>query len=121
MNAGARQEIRWDCLIDTGADSCLFPGSIAELVGHDLSAEGVSSSVTMGVGSIDVQTWIHTFRLQLMYPGRDRAVWVKSGLKIECTSGRASFPPLLGYANFLKHFRLTIDYPKRHTVVEWRD
>lgn len=118
-NPLSRKQITWDCLIDTGADTCLFPRSLAEMVGHNLSGKGVKSSITCGVEGSAIRTWRHTFRLELMHPtDGKRSVWRSPRVLVECVEHDA-FPPLLGVLDFLRHFRLTIDYKTGITTVQW--
>ncbi len=43
-------------LIDTGAESCLFPANLAAKLGHVLKAKGVKASVASGIEERPVTT-----------------------------------------------------------------
>ena len=51
----------WNCLVDTGADSCLFTAALASLAGHNLGGDGVKSDVTAGIEGKQLVTYKHTF------------------------------------------------------------
>ncbi len=75
-NPRTKRNILWYCLVDTGADTCLFSGGIAAILGHNLKGNGVKSTITTGVEGREVRTWMHTFSLKLMHPtSLERTVW----------------------------------------------
>ena len=112
-NPHTDKEIEWPCLIDTGADSSLFPASVCALTGHDLKGEGVASDITCGVEGRLVKTWQHTFALDLLSPDGKTVVWTCTNL-IECTA-YDGLPPILGTTDFLSHFDIELSY-RRQTV-----
>jgi hypothetical protein len=106
------------CLVDTGADSSLFPRSIPAQVGHKLRGKGVRTTYSMGVGGATT-VWLHTFALHLMHPSKvDTAVWKSAAQRIGCVDSD-NIPALLGADDFLKHFRLTLDYRAETLTVAW--
>ena len=117
-NPDSKQSFTWDCLIDTGADSCLLPKSIVNLTGHDLKASDVQKVVTMGVEGTGQIIYRHTFVMELLHPTESKAVWKSPVMLVDCAD-HDSFPPLLGQSNFLSHFKITIDYQSEMTTVEW--
>ena len=120
-NPLTKNNILWYCLIDSGADSCLFSGSVASILGHNLKGNGVRSQVTMGVEGQRVKTWLHTFSLWLMHPSRpDIAVWKSRKGLFECIE-HDECPQLLGVDDFLRNFRVTLDYTAQKTTVQWKD
>ena len=119
FNPITQQDFRWDCLIDTGADTCLFPKALAQLTGHNLKGQGVRSDITCGIEGHPVPTWKHSFILELLHPALpDRAVWRSSAVQIDCLD-HDDCPPLLGVEDFLCHFKITLDYICGLTTVEW--
>lgn len=120
VNPFTKDTLLWDCLIDSGADSCLFPRSIASMVGHNLTGKGVRSSITMGVEGSVVRTWQHTFSLNLMHPDRpETIVWRGRKGLFDCIE-HDECPPLLGVGDFLKNFRITLDYLNETTTIQWK-
>jgi len=96
-------------LIDTGADQCAFPESLAVELGHDFQGEGVATEITVGVsGSTDV--FLHTFDIDILMPDRKTTFVSMQNMIISCVP--VEIPPLLGVAGCLDHFVLTIDYPR---------
>jgi hypothetical protein len=109
----------WDCMIDTGADTCLFSRSLAEALGHNLTGKGVKHSLSCGVEGSPLLTWKHTFILELLHPRQPhQVVWRGRRQKIECVH-HDHFPPLLGVQDFLQYFKVTLDYHKGVTTLEW--
>ncbi|MBN1670434.1 MAG: hypothetical protein JXR37_05355 [Kiritimatiellae bacterium] len=105
-------------LLDTGADSCLFPGSLAARLGHELKGEGVKSSVASGIQQMEVDTYVHTFRLELLAPDLTTVVWTSGVVEVDCVD--SDHPPvILGVDEFLSHFRITVDYPAEESTLHW--
>jgi len=113
--------VRVFALLDTGADSCLIPGDITELLSHDLKGDGVESAVTAGIGGYTVATYKHTFLLQLLSLKTGSVVWSSPPTLVECTEACAEeCPPLLGVSDFLRHFTVTVDYPRNAVRLCWQ-
>lgn len=109
----------WNCLVDTGADSCLFTATLVNLTGHELAAKGVKSDITSGIEGKRLTTWRHTFVLELLHPENpSQVIWRSRRSLFDCLD-HDDFPPLLGVANFLRHFRITLDYPHGKISLEW--
>jgi hypothetical protein len=120
INPATGQAFYWDCLIDTGADSCLFPRALAELTGHRLKAEGVRGDISAGIEGRPVPTWKHSFILELLHPSRPKlSVWRSAEALIDCLD-HDEFPALLGVEDFLCNFKVTLDYTRGLTTIEWR-
>lgn len=112
-------------LIDTGADACLFSKEIVNGLSHNLKASGVKSDVTSGIEGKDVTTWKHSFILCLLHPqvllqpnSGIKIVWRSKKLLVECVD-HSDLPELLGTKDFLKNFKVTIDYHSECTIIEW--
>ena len=104
-------------LLDTGADSCLFPARIATSLGHKLKGPGVKLNVTSGIEQTEVVTYKHSFRIGLLSPDRRSIVWRSRRLQIDCAE---SDPPvILGVDDFLARFRVTVDYVRRTVRLQW--
>lgn len=103
-------------LVDTGADSSLFPAALATQLGHDLKGLQVKTTLTAGIEQKDIVAYKHTFQVALLSPDMRRVVW-KRRMEIDCTE---SDPPLLlGVEDFLCRFKLTIDYPAKQLTLRW--
>jgi hypothetical protein len=108
-----RISIQVHALIDTGADNCLFPRSIPTRLGHPLKDHHVASGMTYGVEDQGITTWLHPLVIGLASPN-DHSV-VEKNLRqrmIDCTDSDNT-PVLLGTSNFLRNFKLTVDYKKK--------
>ena len=103
-------------LLDTGADSCVFPSVIATNTGHNLKADGVVKSLSRGVDDTTVTTWRHTFEIWLLRPDRQNIAWKSSPTLISCVDHN-NIPPLLGYNDFLSNFCITFDYLKNKVII----
>ena len=118
VNPASGTSFDWLCLVDTGADSSLFPASIPVLLGHRLRGRGVRTTYSTGVGGTTA-VWLHTFRLGLLHPRHGEAVvWRSPRVRIGCVESDG-VPALLGTSDFLHHFRITLDYPAQRLTVAW--
>ena len=104
-------------LLDTGADDCLFPNYICEATNHNLKGDGVISSVNQGVGEKSINTWKHTFIIELLSPDKNTVVWKGKPMLISCLDHNSA-PPLLGFNNFMVNFRITFNYPTKRILIE---
>ncbi len=103
-------------LIDTGADQCTFPESLAVELGHNFRANGVKSESTIGVsGSTDV--FMHTFDVDILTPDRSKIFASFENILVSCVS--TEIPALLGVDDCLNHFTLTIDYPNMNIILKY--
>ncbi len=99
-------------VVDTGADECVFPGSIARHLGHTLRNGLTRKTVRTASG----RTWAysHTSCIEVLsvrpdgLPGRE-VLHAQRETPVDFIDGRESF--LLGAGNFLRSFVLEIDYP----------
>ena len=104
-------------LLDTGADSSVVPGNLARELGHELKHETVKPDSTFGINGTLVNTYGHTFRLELLSPNAETVVWSNDHALIDCID--ADIPILLGTQDFLAHFKITLDYPRKNVVLQW--
>ena len=95
-------------LIDTGADQCAFPKSLAVELAHNFDGEGVRSESTVGVSGT-TSVFLHTFDIDILTPDRQRIFASFHNLLISCVE--TEIPLLLGVADCLDRFVLTINYP----------
>lgn len=99
-NPHTDREMKSFGLIDTGADECAIPASLATLLGHNLQ-EGIQKDINTGNGI--TTAYSHT-------------MCIKVG-DITIDNILIDFLPnlnvvLLGAKNFLNNFILTVDYQK---------
>jgi hypothetical protein len=100
-------------LIDTGADNCLFPRHIPTSLGHTLKDKGAPIALGHGVEEIGIMTWSHPLVIGLADPKNYNVVAKNMRQRmIDCTDSDTT-PVLLGTSNFLRHFKLTVDYKKK--------
>jgi len=103
-------------LVDTGADNCVIPKSIAVALGHNFDGQDVRSAKTQGVsGSTPV--YMHTFDLELLTADRAKVFFSVSNVLISCVA--PEIPVLLGVADCLKRFTLTVNYPAGTTMLQY--
>ena len=110
-------EMIWG-FVDTGADACLFPGSLAIDLNHDLKGDGVKSTTNIGIGQIAIPVYSHTFKLELLSPDRKKVIWASEDVEVECSETEP--PILIGVDNFLKNFKLIVDYPNQEFTLQWK-
>ena len=116
-NPETGQSINITGLVDTGADSCLFPADVADITGHNLKGKGVKSNVNIGIEQVNVSVYKHTFILELLSPGYQKVVWSSGKIEIDCSTSNP--PVLLGAIDFLRYFKLTVDYINERLYLEW--
>jgi hypothetical protein len=116
-NPHTRQTLVTWGLVDTGADLTLLPGELAVRLGHKLKGKGVKRSVTAGIEQTKVIAYAHTFEMELLSADLTRVVWSAGRREFDCV---ASNPPLLvGVEDFLRHFRLLVNYPAKSLRLSW--
>ena len=106
-------------LIDTGADECVFPASVASLLGHRL-ADGLFRKRISTVGGA-TEAFAHTSRVEILSTRPDglpasKVLYALEDTPIDFAKNCSVF--LLGVRNFLSNFILKIDYP--HEVFSLR-
>jgi predicted aspartyl protease len=95
-------------LVDTGADECCVPDSIAQSLGHNIT-NGRYKEIG-GVGSRAV-AYSHTTKIEI-YDGRSaKLVYTIDETCIDCVVGCTVV--LLGVKQFLDNFKLNVDYPQK--------
>ncbi len=101
INPYSDKRLKVYALIDTGADECAFPASLAPIIGHNLQS-GHQKKISTGNG-ITV-AYGHLTRIEIEgFSTQDVQVDFMPNLYI----------PLLGVRSFLSNFFLTIDYPNK--------
>ncbi|MFA6291125.1 MAG: hypothetical protein WC637_05050 [Victivallales bacterium] len=104
-------------LADTGADKCLLPADLTMELGHNLNGVGVKGSLNIGIEQREVQVYLHTFKIELLAPDEMTSVWSSPEIEVDCSE---SDPPvLLGALDFLRNFKLTVDYSNEQLILEW--
>ena len=110
INPHTNKQQKFYCLLDTGADGCVFNSDVAKILGHNLKAKDVKNEISFGVSGKGTQTHLHTFIMELLEPfGRDGIVWSSDKLEIGCLENN-NVSPILGTDEFLSEFTITFDY-----------
>lgn len=94
-------------IIDTGADECAIPASLAPLLGHNLQA-GETKLIRTGNGV--TASYSHMTKFEIFHPATGEQLYTVPDTPID-------FMPnlhvvLLGVNSFLSRFILNIDYPR---------
>ena len=102
-------------LVDTGADGCVFPASLATLLGIDLKA--VKPRKVCGVGG-KCKAYPHTCDVHILNATKKGMVgstvlYTIPNTPIDFVPLGAHIPGLLGVNQFLSRFILEIDYPRQ--------
>ncbi|MBU1615976.1 retropepsin-like domain-containing protein [bacterium] len=95
-------------LIDSGANDCCFPGSIARDLGHDL--EKGKERIFEGVGG-EVKTYLHQNYIQI------QDVRIRGDLYFSDEWNDWGFG-LLGRHGFFTHFKVIFDYRRKIFTIE---
>ena len=110
---GTGQRYEFVALIDSGADVCVIPRDVAELLGLDLSgkkeeARGIGGKVSA------VQTTIH---LELGKP-HERYTINSLPVKVILDKGDEEIPVLLGRAAFFDKFMITFNQKEERVTLK---
>lgn len=116
-NPTANKSINAFALIDTGADNCVFPQTIAERTEHNLKGDGVLNYISQGVGEHSVTVYQHTFIIELYAPNKKNIVWRSEQELIGCLD-HDNIPPLLGFNDFVAQFKISFNYSTKTLTIE---
>lgn len=72
--------------------------------------------MTAGIEQTSLIVYKHTFEVNLLSPDMRHAVWT-AAMEVDCVESNP--PLLLGVEDFLRHFKLTIDYPSQTMRLSW--
>jgi len=108
VNPHTGKSYRTHGIVDTGADECAIPASIAQILGHDLFA-GQTKYIRTGNGV--TAAYPHSTKFEIFHPASGELLYTVDDTPVD-------FMPnlhvvLLGANNFLNRFVLTIDYPRQ--------
>ena len=118
VNPDTGQRLMSKALLDTGAEGSCFPSQLAIDTGHDLKHKDVETVEAGGVGGKPIKMWRHTFRIQLLSPDYKDIVWRGRQGLVNCVD-HSNIYPLLGYREFLRHFRITFSYQTGKIIVQF--
>jgi hypothetical protein len=104
-------------LLDSGADSCVFPQFAAEATLHNLKADAVIRYISQGVGQTSVTVYQHTFIIELFDQHQKNIIW-KSEPQLHSCIDHDEIPPLLGFNDFMSQFVITFNYRTKMTTLE---
>ena len=70
----------WPMVVDTGADTTVFPSNVASLLGHDNTRDGVQKVDGAGIGGKEISVYMHTdITLSLTSPDSyAKSIWTSS-------------------------------------------
>ncbi len=88
-------------------------------LGHELKGSSVKSTTNIGIEQKGITVYSHSFSIELLDPEHKDVIWKSENTKIDCSETNP--PVLIGVNNFLKNFKLTIDYPNQEFELEWND
>lgn len=90
-------------LVDSGAADCIFPASVGELLGIDVSSGHPRSY--FGLAGQEAQGFLH--RIQMQVAGFDHWVEVEAGFV------DSDIVPLLGQTGFFDHYQIVFERFRR--------
>lgn len=105
------------CLLDSGADRCLFPAGFANMTGHDLKNHGCSVIGSSGINGNEISSWLHCFKVELLSEDYKQVIWRSKEIDIGCLD-HDNTPPLFGYSGFLEFMNIRFNYPTKKIVIE---
>lgn len=95
-------------LVDTGADECSVPAGFAKELGHDLRKGNLKKVDTAGGKT---KAYSHVTTIEIFNIKENKAAHRMKDIPIDFADGLNVV--LLGVKDFLDHFTLKIDYPKK--------
>ena len=116
-NPATNKSLNVKCLLDTGADKCLFPADFASMTDHDLLNEQCLFENSSGINGTEVKTALHTFRIELFTEDLRTRIWRSNDIQVGCLEHNAA-PPLLGYTDFLEFMNIRFNYVTKKIVLE---
>lgn len=113
LNPGTKFGVYALALVDTGADDCVFPATVAIRLGHNLRSVAAKEIIT---ASGTAYVYAHTTKIEILgiQPNglpNNNILYTIPDTPIDFIQGGDNF--LLGTRNFLSRFVLTIDYPRQ--------
>ena len=93
-------------LIDTGADECALPASIASIIGHNLT-QGTAKYI--GTGNGTTASYSHTTTLEIFNPDTNLLTFTVNDMPVDYMPNLNI--ALIGVRNFLSNYKLHLDYP----------
>ena len=78
----------------------------------------MKSNRALGVEQKPVRTWRHTFALELLSPDLKKVLW-STAAPLEYDCSEAEPPVLLGVDDFLRYFKVILDYKQGLVTLEW--
>ncbi len=113
INPHTGKSLRFIGLIDTGADECAIPASLAPILGHDLDK---GNSKTIGSAGGPTSGFSHTTKIEI-YDLTDKLCYTINDTPIDFLPNLNIV--LLGVKQFLDQFDLYIQYPKKIFSIQW--
>lgn len=117
INPANNKFIKVFALLDTGADHCVFPKLVADQLGLDLKGAALSSEIMQGLGETKIEVWKHNFRIELQSPDRKNIFWRGKDTIVGCVE-HDNIPPILGFSNFMCHFKIQFNHATRKIVID---
>ncbi|MEM6816961.1 MAG: hypothetical protein AAF600_21650 [Bacteroidota bacterium] len=101
------------CLIDSGADKCMFPDAVVKQM---MSVACGPKTKSKGIGGIPIESVPHQFMIELMSQDYKEIAWKSEIMKIDCVL-HSQIPPLLGSSDFLYNFDIALNYKNGGVIV----
>ena len=101
-------------IVDTGADECAIPASVAPLLDHNLQ-EGNTKPINTGNGTTTAYT--HTTKFEIYHPVTAKLLYTVNDTPIDFMPNLSVV--LLGVSSFLSRFILTVDYPAKTFSIKY--
>jgi len=106
-------------LLDTGADHCVFPKFVADQLGLDLKGAALSMETMQGLAESKIDVWKHSFKIELQSPDRKHIIWRGKETIVGCVE-HDNIPSILGFSNFMGHFKVTFNHATRKILIDDR-
>ena len=104
-------------LVDTGADHSVFPRFAADQTQLNLKDDAISSETMQGLAESKIEVWKHSFKIHLRSPDRKSVLWRSKEMIIACVE-HDNIPPILGFSNFMCHFKITFNHATKKIIID---
>ena len=88
------------------------------MAGYSVDSGAKPDGKCFGISGEPVNVWKNKFLIQLLDDKRTTVVKTSNVLSIDCVSSNTAVP-ILGTYDFLKDFKVTLNYPEKTFTLEW--
>lgn len=115
INPKNRKSFKFWSLLDTGADKCVFPLGLCNLLEIDLKTGNLFP--TKGVDGNITNTWEHPFKIEVLKFNSEALFWRSKELQIGCLE-HDNISSILGWEGCMEFFNIRFNYASKRITIE---